>query len=133
MAQQNPDVTDAELSVLQVLWERKTATIRQITEVIYPNGTTSHYATVQKLLERLENKGCVSRDRTGSVHQFTALIDRDILIGHQLREMADRLCDGSLAPLLTHLVGSGKLSENERKSLRNLVDKLETENQSSRD
>ena len=58
-------------------------------------------------------------------------IDHNVLIGHQLREMANRLCDGSLAPLLTHLVGSGELSEIERESLRNLVEKLDSENQSS--
>ena len=65
MARTPQDVTDAELAVLQVLWEQGPATIRQLTDRLYPEGKTSHYATVQKLLERLQAKGCVSRDRGG--------------------------------------------------------------------
>ena len=57
------DVSDAELSVLQVLWDRGPATIRQITDVLYPGGGDAGYATVQVLLNRLENKRHVRRDR----------------------------------------------------------------------
>ena len=54
MARTPQDVTDAELAVLQVLWELETATVREITDRLYLEGTT---ATVQKLLERLELRG----------------------------------------------------------------------------
>ena len=53
-----PELPDAELAVLQQLWERGPATIRQLTDALYPEGTDAYYATVQKLLERLEAKGC---------------------------------------------------------------------------
>ena len=46
----SPDVTDAELAVLQALWERGTATIRQLTDALYPGGGPAQYGTVQKLL-----------------------------------------------------------------------------------
>ena len=121
------DVTDAELAVLQVLWDQVTATIRQITNVLYPQGTTAHYATVQKLLERLEKKGCIERDRNAAIHLFCATITRDQLIGRRLRNMADQLCEGSLTPLLTHLVGADVLSGEERQQLRELVNRLNLE------
>ena len=54
MARTPQDVTDAELAVLQILWDGGAATIRQLTDVLYPGGGTAQYATVQKLLERLE-------------------------------------------------------------------------------
>ena len=57
MARTPQDVTDAELAVLQALWEHGPLPIRRITEVLYPEGKTAQYATVQKLLERLETKG----------------------------------------------------------------------------
>src|SRR5437868_12123913 len=98
------DVTDAELAVLQALWDRDAATIRQLTDVLYPEGTAAHYATVQKLLERLEAKACVVRDRTPWPHVFAPAVTRDALIGLRLRTMAEKLCGGSLTPLLTHLV-----------------------------
>src|SRR5579872_6415586 len=64
MARTPQDITDAELSVLQILWDKGRETIRELTDVLYPSGTGVHYATVQKLLERLEGKKFVKRDRT---------------------------------------------------------------------
>jgi BlaI family penicillinase repressor len=119
------DVTDAELAVLQVLWDRGSATIRQLTDVLYPNSEEALYATVQKLLERLENKGHVVRDRGSHAHRFQARTDRDTLVGHRLRAMAEKLCDGLMAPLLTHLVRAEALSTHERQELRDLIDKLD--------
>jgi predicted transcriptional regulator len=116
------NVTDAELSVLEVLWDRGQTTIGEITEAIYRKKTTSRYATVQKLLERLEAKGCVKRDRSGFAHHFSAAIERQHLIGQGLQEVAEKLCDGSLTPLLVHLVESTRLSAEDRKRLRKLID-----------
>src|SRR5437879_5075616 len=103
MERELQDATDAELAVLQVLWDRGASTVRQLTEVIYPHGGTAHYGTVQKLLERLESKGFVSRDRGCWPHVFSAAIEREAFIGLRLRAMAEKLCGGSLTPLLTHL------------------------------
>jgi BlaI family penicillinase repressor len=125
MARTPQDVTDAELSVLQVLWDRGPATIRHITDTLYPGGGVAHYATVQKLLDRLEAKGCVRRDRRGGVHVFSAAIGREELIGRRLRAVAEQLCGGSLTPLLTHLVQAQRLSARERQELRSLIDELD--------
>lgn len=120
------DVTEAELTVLQVLWEAGPTPVRALAEAIYGDGSgPSRQATVQKLLERLEAKGCVRRDRGSVPHQFEAAIDRDELIGRRLRDVADTLCDGSLAPLLTHLVRAEDLSDADRAALRALVDRLD--------
>jgi len=119
------DITDAELAVLQVLWDEGPATIRRLTEVLYPRGGQAYYATVQKLLERLEGKGCVSRERGAGAHTFAAVIDRDELIGRRLRAVAEKLCGGSLTPLLTHLVRARRLTPRERQELRSLIDELD--------
>ena len=63
MPRRLPDVTETELAVLEALWDEEPATIRTLTDLCYPGGGTSHYATVQKLLERLEHKGYVRRQR----------------------------------------------------------------------
>jgi BlaI family penicillinase repressor len=124
MARTPQDVTDAELAILQALWDGGPATIRRLTDVLYPRGGAAHYATVQKLLERLEAKGFTCRDRGGAVHVFAAAVGRDELIGRRLRAVADKLCGGSLTPLLTHLVRTRRLSERERRELRELIDGL---------
>lgn len=122
MRGRSPDVTDSELAVLDVLWDRPDATIREITETIYEDYSPSAHATVQKLLERLEAKHCVARDRSGFAHRFRATIERADLIERQLEVVADKLCDGSLTPLLLHLAGRTKLTPDERRLLRNLID-----------
>jgi predicted transcriptional regulator len=116
------DITDSELSVLRVLWDRGTATIRQLTDVLYPRGGAAQYATVQKLLDRMEVKGYVRRDRTLFVHVFEPVHDRDELIGRRLRSLAEMLCDGSLTPLLTHLARAKELTAEDRQALRAIMD-----------
>jgi predicted transcriptional regulator len=120
--------TDAELAVLQALWEQGPSTIRQLADVIYPGGDAGHYATVQKLLERLEQKRHVGRDRSGHAHVFRALTDRDALVGRRLRAMAEKLTGGLMAPLLTHLVRAEALTARERQELRDLIDALDRQN-----
>jgi len=127
MARPSQDVTEAELAVLRRLWERGPATIRSLAEDVYGQDGTSAYATVQKLLERLEAKGFVARDRSAAVHVFRAAVERDELIGRRLRAVADTLCDGSLTPLLTHLVQGRPLSDQQRQALRALVEQLDQE------
>ncbi|HVR74966.1 MAG TPA: BlaI/MecI/CopY family transcriptional regulator [Planctomycetota bacterium] len=120
------DITDTELSILHALWDRGSMTTREITDILYPEGTVSHYATVQSLLLRLEEKGIVSRARSERTHVFTAAVGRDEIIGRRLRTLAKQLCDGSLSPLLTHLVKARKLTSRERAELRSLLDDLDT-------
>ena len=79
MARPRQDVTDAELAILELLWDRVTASTRQIVDALYPGGGASRYATVQKQLERMETKGLIHRDRSYFQHLFTAAIDREEL------------------------------------------------------
>jgi BlaI family penicillinase repressor len=125
MVRDPQDLPDAELAVLQTLWERGPSTIRQLTDALYPSGTDAHYATVQKLLDRLESKGCVRRDRSSWAHVFKAIMNRDELIGRRLQAVAEKLCGGSLTPLLTNLVRSKRLTPSERREIRRLMDELD--------
>src|SRR2546423_12765613 len=121
MARTPQDVTDTELAILQLLWDGGALTIRQLTDALYPGGGTAQYATVQKLLDRLETKKYVRRDRAGAAHSFTATVDRDGLIGRRLQDVAEKLCGGSLTPLLTPPVRTRRLRERERQGPRALV------------
>jgi len=123
MAGRPRDVTDAELDVLRALWDIGPATIRALTDRLYPSGGTSEYATVQKLLERLEGKGHVARTAEGRQNVYHATVEREELVARRLRETAEELCDGSLTPLITQLVSAGKLSREELRELRRVVDR----------
>jgi predicted transcriptional regulator len=104
------DVTETELAMLQVLWERGEATRRQVTDALYPGGGESHYATVQNLLGRLERKGFVRHSRRAGVLVFRAAVDRDEFIRRRLQGLADKLCGGAVAPLVMNLVRAQPLS-----------------------
>ena len=110
MARTPQDVTDTELAMLQVLWDQGTATRRQIADALYPQGGPAHYTTVQKLMERLEAKGYVRHERVQGVVSFTATVNREELISRRLQDMAEKLCGGSLTPLLVNLVRAESLS-----------------------
>lgn len=126
MARVFDDVTNAELSVLQLLWRHGSCNVRFLTDRLYPDGNESHYSTVKKLLERMESKGCVRRDRTQTVHVFDAAIRRSELIVRRLKSVAESLCNGAMTPLLTHLVSAEKLSREEIDSLKELISEIES-------
>jgi len=131
MARDKQDITEAEMAIMQVLWRRAGesgsgaigASTRQIADELYGGRAgVAQYGTVQKQLERLEAKGFVKRDRSLFVHLFSAAIDRNELVGRRVREMVDQLCEGSLAPVLSHLFKAKPLSAAERQALRELID-----------
>jgi predicted transcriptional regulator len=114
-------VTGAELKVLEQLWLRGKATIGELRDRLYPQGGSSKFATVQKLLARLVAKGIVRRWKDEANQIFEPLVGRDDLIGGELRRVADRLGGNSMSPLLTYLVESGELTAKERDHLRRLL------------
>ena len=115
------DVTDTELAMLQVLWQEGRATRRQIADALYPGGDTAHYATVQKLMERLEDKGYVKHSRRRGVLVFTPLVGREELLNRRLRQVAEKLCGGSVAPLVMNLVRSELFSAGELDELQTFI------------
>jgi BlaI family penicillinase repressor len=117
-------VTDGELSILQVLWDRDEATSREITAALHEEVTDPKMSSVQKLIERLEAKGCVGRDRSQRAHRFRPLVSQEEFLRSRLQALADRLCDGALVPLMTTLLRSKGLSRKERTRLRQLIDEL---------
>ena len=119
------DVTDAELAVLELLWDRECATIREMSETIYPGGGRTQHATIQKLCQRLHLKGHVEWDRSVRPSILRATATRSELIGNQLKHLAKRLCRGSMAPLFTHLVEVSGLAPDEIERLRAEVEQLD--------
>ena len=107
---------------MNLLWQDDRLTARQIREQLYPDATKAQHGTVQRLLQRLEDKGYVERDRTLSVHFFSAAISRQTYAGTQLETLAAKLTAGSFAPLITHLVEQKKIPRDEIDRIRAILD-----------
>lgn len=117
-----PTLANAELAVMNLLWQNDRLTARQIREQLYPDATKAQHGTVQKLLQRLEDKVYVERDRNLAVHLFSAAVSRQTYAGQQLESLADKLTAGSFAPLITHLIEEKKISRDEINRIRAILD-----------
>ena len=118
-------LTKAELAVMELLWESERMTARQIKEALYEDSNKSQHGTVQRLLQSLEDKGYVARDRSLGVHLFSSMVSREAYGGLQLEALAQSLTGGSIAPLLTHLLDEKKLGKVEIKRLRKLLEEAQ--------
>ena len=115
-------LANAELAIMDLLWQSDGLTARLIREQLYPDATKGQHGTVQRLLQRLETKGYVLRDRSLPVYIFSAATSRQAYACTQLESLASKLTGGSIAPLITHLVEGNKISSKEIDQLRTILD-----------
>ncbi len=118
----NETVSKTELQILDLLWTDAPQTIRGLCQSIYGDTSTSYYATVQSLLDRLESKDWVVRDRSKFRHEFSPARTRSDFVGQQIQSVADTVCGGSISALLGQLSSSKKLTASERRALRKLIE-----------
>jgi predicted transcriptional regulator len=119
-----PPVSDAELEVLKILWEHGPGTVRQIESHLRRRRRRWAYTTVQTLLSRLREKGCVARDKGGAAHVFRAAVSRQKLLESGLCDLAERVCDGTASPLVNALVQGVRLSADDIAHVRKLLDEM---------
>ncbi len=110
---------------MELLWNSTQRTARQIREQLYGDSDKAQHGTVQRLLQSLEEKGFVHRDRSLGVHLFSALVGREAYGGLQLESLAEKLTGGSIAPLITHLLDEKKLDKAEIKRLRKILEEAQ--------
>ena len=121
-----PPLANAELAIMKFLWNEDRLTARHIREQLYPDKSKAQHGTVQRLLQRLKEKKYIDRDRSLSVHLFSAKIDRQTYASSQLESLAAKLTGGSLVPFITYLLEEQKLSPKEITRLRTILDALRT-------
>ncbi len=119
---------DSELAIMDLLWDNEWLTARQIREQLYKHSSKAQHGTVQRLLQRLEEKGYIQRDSSQFVHQFKARVSRQDYAGLQLETLASKLTAGSFAPMITHLVEKSKISVDDIEQIKAILDEYrETE------
>jgi predicted transcriptional regulator len=107
---------------MELLWDHGGLTARQIQDKLYGESDRSQHGTVQRLLQRLEDKELVEREKVGAANAFSACISREQYAGSQLESLVDRLTGGSIAPLLSHFIDQKRLSRAELRRLREILD-----------
>ena len=123
---QIPRPTDAELAILNVLWERGPSTVRDVHETL-SNVQATGYTTVLKLLQIMTEKGLVVRDETQRAHVYEARHSEQKTQRQLLADLADRAFGGSPAKLVMQALSGRKASAEELTALRDLLDRMEGE------
>jgi len=98
-----PDLGERELLVLEVLWQRGQGTAQTVRGAM-PDAAVS-LSTVQSTLERLHRKRLVRRTKEGRAYCYCAGLSRDELISGLLRDLADNVAAGQLAPMISGFLG----------------------------
>lgn len=125
---QTPKPTEAELGILNVLWERGASTVRDIHEAHYRDDGTG-YTTSLKMLQIMHAKGLVERDDSQRAHVYRAAISKEHNQKRFLSDMVLRVFDGSPSQLvLQALGGQPKASRAELDEIRALLDDIESGN-----
>lgn len=108
-----------ELDVMNVLWDRGSATVAEVLERLEDDLA---YTTVLTILQRLEEKGHVEHESEGKAHRYLPLLERGAVRTSALQRMTRTLFGDSPSLLMTHLIGRGELSSDELEELRALVE-----------
>ena len=119
-----PRPTDAELSILRVLWTLGPSTVRDVHEQLNRRAPTG-YTTVLKLLQIMTEKGLVVRDETERAHIYEARHSEQKTQRQLLGDLADRPFGGSAAKLVLQALSGRKTSAEELSAIRDLLDRLE--------
>lgn len=115
--------TESELEILQVLWNKENATVREVHEELASNKDVG-YTTTLKLMQIMHEKGLVSRDDSSKTHVYQAAVSREKTQKHLVGKMIDNLFSGSPAQLVMQALGNHKASLDELDEIQELLNSL---------
>jgi len=117
-----PRPTEAELELLQILWQKEPATVREIHDSL-SEDKPSGYTTVLKLLQIMTSKGLVVRDEANRAHVYRAAFTQDAMQSRLLKDLSNRLFAGSAAQLALHALAMEPASDDELSQIRALLER----------
>ena len=117
----SPHFTDAELKLMEVLWDKGSASVSEVLEGLKSKPALA-YSTVITTLRILETKGYVSHTKEGRAFTYQPLIGRDEARQTAITHLLQRLFDGSPELLMTSLFEDRKIGAAEMRRLRDLID-----------
>ena len=117
--------TESELEILQIIWTKGLATVREVHEEL---GKTKDvgYTTTLKLMQIMHEKGLVKRDDSMRTHIYQAAVNKEKTHKHMLTKMIDSLFGGSPTQLVIQALGNDKqnMSEVELAQIQELLNSL---------
>ncbi len=122
--QKSSQPTDAELAILQILWERGPSTVREINDLLNEERPTG-YTTTLKLMQIMLEKQLLARDESQRTHIYRALLSRQNSQEQTLNRIRDRFFGGSATRLVLQALGGSAPTAEELREIRALLDSIE--------
>jgi len=113
-------LTDQELEIMKIVWERQTATVRDIYEAMREHRKVA-YTTVMTMMKILEHKGYLKRKQVERAYVYRPAQPKSRVIGAMVRDFVQRVFNGSAEPLLVHLIEDRHLTADEIEEIRRLM------------
>ncbi|MCB1019709.1 MAG: BlaI/MecI/CopY family transcriptional regulator [Bryobacterales bacterium] len=120
MSKEKDMLTDAELEIMQVIWEKGKATVRDVYETLNERRKVA-YTTVLTMMKLLEHKGFLSRDDSERTHVYRPRRQRQRVVSAMVNDFVERVFQGASRPLLMHLIEENDLSAEEIDQLAELA------------
>ena len=114
--------TEGEMEILQVLWQKGLATVREVHEAL--NKKDSGYTTTLKLMQIMHEKGMVERDTNQKTHIYKPIVNQDKTEKQLVTKMIDNVFNGSAARLVMQALGNQTASKEEIDLIKEYLDKL---------
>ncbi|QDU13793.1 Transcriptional regulator BlaI [Gimesia maris] len=124
MKPKHPKPTAAELEILSILWEHGPDTVRAIHEIL-SKGKETGYTTTLKILQKMTEKGLVTRDESRRSHVYHAAIQEEQTQRQLVDELLKQAFGGAVEKLVMQALSSRKVAPEEIGALRKLLDELE--------
>ncbi|MBN9297482.1 MAG: BlaI/MecI/CopY family transcriptional regulator [Filimonas sp.] len=118
--------TESELEILQILWDKEEATVREVHEEL-SKTKESGYTTTLKLMQIMFEKGIVTRDDSSKTHRYKANVSRDSTQKQLVGKMVDALFGGSTSQLVMQALGNSATSKEELDEIQKLLDNLKNQ------
>ncbi|HZK64703.1 MAG TPA: BlaI/MecI/CopY family transcriptional regulator [Puia sp.] len=115
--------TESELEILRILWERNTASVREVHEELSKTKEAG-YTTTLKLMQIMHEKGLVGRDDSIKTHIYHPVVSREKTQKHLIGKMITNLFGGSSTELVLHALGNHKASPEELDEIQQLLNNL---------
>lgn len=117
--------TESELEILQILWAKGIATVREVHEELTASKDVG-YTTTLKLMQIMHEKGLVKRDDSMRTHVYQAAVNKEKTQRHLLGKMIDNLFGGSPTQLVIQALGEHKASPEEIEKIQALLDDMKS-------
>jgi BlaI family transcriptional regulator, penicillinase repressor len=118
--------TESELEILQVLWEKGNATVREVHETVSKQKDTG-YTTTLKLMQIMFDKGLVTRDDSSKTHIYQANINKQSTQKQIVGKMVDSLFGGNATAMVMQALGNNKPSNEEIDEIQKLLNNLKNQ------